>query len=136
MTIAEAIDLIDSRKPNHFAADDKIRWLNSLDGYVKNEIINAHEGYEDITFTGYDSETDATTELLIPSPYDEVYLFCLEKEIDYAMGEIAKYNNSSTAYNVALMNYRNYYRRTNMPLNSGGIKLFSDEVITWVSPLS
>lgn len=137
MTISEAISRTDARKPNTFTTDDKIRWLNNLDGYIKNEVIDVHEGGENIAFEGYNAETDASTELLIPSPYDEVYIFHLEKEIDLAMGEIGRYNNSAASYNLALRDYRNYYRRTHMPISAGNIKLFSDEVTTtWGMPLN
>lgn len=43
MTIIEAINKIDSLKPNAYTQTDKIRWLSLLDGRVKEEVIDTHE---------------------------------------------------------------------------------------------
>ena len=56
------------------------------------------------------------TELLVPAPYDEIYLFWLESKIDYWNGEVGKYNNSITMYNTAYSAYEKYYNRTHKPI--------------------
>lgn len=119
MTIIEAINLIDMKKPNTYTQEEKVRWLSTLDGIVKRLIIDNHAGAEDIEFTGYDDTTDVATELLVPAPYDEIYLFYLESKIDYYNGEYNKYNNSVTMYNNAYAEYENYYNRSYMPINKG-----------------
>jgi hypothetical protein len=115
MTIIEAISQIDDRKHNTYSQADKIIWLSKLDAMVKRLVIDTHEGGEEVTFTGYDEDTDLDTILLIPEPYDEVYLRWLEAQIDYANGEYEKYNNSAEAYNVLWQSFQNYYNRTHMP---------------------
>lgn len=115
MTIMGAINHIDSIKPNGYSQTDKIRWLSTLDGLVKVEIIDTHEGGEDVTFKGYDENTALTQELLIPHPYDEVYIRWLEAQIDYANGEYGKYNNSITMHNAAYSAFERYYNKTHMP---------------------
>lgn len=116
MTIMEAIYRADAQKPNVYSQEEKIRWLSALDGTVKTEIIDTHEGGEDIVFNGYDAMTDLNTELLIPAPYDEVYIHWIEMHIDYANAEFAKYNNSMAMYNSVFSNFEKYYNRTHMPL--------------------
>lgn len=69
----------------------------------------------DISFAGYDDTTDQKTELLIPAPYDEVYLRWMEAQIDYHNGEYDKYNNAIDMFNTAYTGYQNYYNRTHMP---------------------
>ena len=69
----------------------------------------------DISFTGYDSLTDLQTELLVPEPYDEVYLRWMEAQIDYYNGEYEKYNNAIEMFNTAFNSYQNYYNRTHKP---------------------
>jgi hypothetical protein len=91
---------------------------------VKNEIIDTHEGGEDVQFTGYNDETLLTTELLIPAPYDEVYIRYLEMQIDYANGEFGKYNNSTIAYNTAFSAFERYYNREHTPKSHGTRFLF------------
>ena len=115
MTIIEAINHIDSLKPNNYTQDDKVTWLSRIDGIIKEKVIDTHEGGEDITFDGYDTNTNTSTELLVPAPYDELYLRWLEAQIDYANGEYKKYNNSMTMYNSAYIEYENHYNRTHMP---------------------
>ena len=115
MTLLEAINRIDVLKPNGYSQAEKIQWLSNLDGIIKREIIDTHEGGDGVTFNGYTEETSLTTELLVPAPYDDVYLRYLEAQIDYANGEYTKYNNSSEAYNTAYSNFQRCYNRTHMP---------------------
>ena len=115
MKIIEAIHGIDTIKPNSYDRQQKIKWLNTLDGIIKREIIDAHEGGEAVAFNGYTDETNLTTELLVPAPYDDIYIRYLEMQIDYANGEYAKYNNSTDVYNEAYTAFKRYYNRTHMP---------------------
>ena len=84
MTIMEAIQRINTVKPNGYDQPQKIKWLSTLDGIVKEEIIDTHEGGENVAFDGYTVETNLLTELLVPAPYDDIYIRYLEMQIDYA----------------------------------------------------
>lgn len=119
MTIMDAIYRIDELKPNSYSQSEKIKWLSTLDGLVKSEIIDTHEGGEDVVFSGYDENTDLSTVLLIPAPYDHIYIHWLEARIDYSNGEYGKYNNSLVAYNDAYSIFQKYYNRTHMPITKG-----------------
>lgn len=123
MKIREAVERIDSHKHNIYTQNDKIAWLSRLDSMVKTLIIDAHEGGEAVEFTGYDDSTDLNTEMLVPAPFDEMYLRWLEAQIDYSNGEYGKYNNAITMYQTAYDAYANHYRRTHMP-KSTAIKYF------------
>ena len=114
MTIIEAINRIDEVKPNHYDQPQKIKWLSTLDGIIKKEVIDIHEGNEDVVFDGY-TDDNALDELLVPAPYDELYIRYLEMQIDYANGEYGKYNNSMDLYNEAYTAFKRYYGRTHMP---------------------
>ena len=116
MTIIEAISRVDALKHNTYTQTDKVQWLSRLDWMVKKHIIDTHEGAEEVSFTGYDDSTDLQTELLVPAPYDEVYLRWMEAQIDYHNGEYGKYNNSIEMFNTAYEGFQNYYNRTHMPL--------------------
>ena len=115
MKIIEAITKIDSLKHNTYSEMDKVGWLSRLDHMVKKHIIDTHEGGEEVTFTGYDDSTNLQTELLVPAPYDEVYLRWMEAQIDYYNGEYERYNNAIDLFNTAYEGYQNYYNRTHMP---------------------
>lgn len=114
MTIIEAINKLDSLKHNTYTQTDKVDWLSRLDAMVKKFIIDTHEG-DEVTFTGYDDSTDTSTELLIPAPFDEVYLRWMEAQIDYHNGEYEKYNNSIDMFNTAYSEYQNWYNRNHKP---------------------
>lgn len=116
MTIIEAVSNIDIFKPNNYTQADKVEWLSRLDWSIKKEIIDTHEGGEAVTFNGYNDETPLETELLVPPPYDEIYLRWLEAQIDYANAEYGKYNNSMVMYNTTYSAFANFYNRHNMPL--------------------
>lgn len=123
MTIREAIERIDNHKHNIYSRNDKIAWLSRLDSMVKTLIMDAHEGAEASTFAGYTDSTDPETQMLVPPPFDEVYLRWLEAQIDYSNGEYDKYNNAITMYQTAYDGFANHYRRTHMP-KSTAIKYF------------
>ena len=115
MKIIEAINRIDSLKHNTYTEADKVAWLSRLDAMVKTHIIDTHEGGDDVIFTWYDDSTDPQTELLVPAPYDEVYLRWMEAQIDYHNGEYDRYNNAIDMFHTAYEGYQNYYNRTHMP---------------------
>lgn len=114
MTIIEAINRIDTVKPNGYPQGEKIRWLNTLDGIIKSKVFDTHEGGA-VAFDGYTEETNLNTELLVPSPFDELYLFWLESKIDYWNREMGQYNNSISMFNTAYAEFESYYNRTHMP---------------------
>lgn len=118
MTIREVIGRIDALKPNRYTQSEKVRWLSTLDGVIKKEIIDTHEGAEGIVFNGYNDDTNLDTELLVPAPYDIVYLHYLEMQMDYSNGEYGRYNNSTALYNSAYSTFERYYNRTHMPIGS------------------
>lgn len=118
MTVIEAISRIDALKPNLFSQLEKIKWLSELDAIVKSEIIDAHEGADKVEFSEY-TEEDLTRELLIPSPYDRVYIHWLESRIDYWSNELKRYNNSAAAFNAAYADFAHHYVAHHMPIGSG-----------------
>ena len=116
MTIIEAINKIDTLKPNSYTQLDKIKWLSELDGSIKVEIIDTHEGGSDITFNEYGEATDINTKLLVSAPHEDLYIKWLESKIDYNNAEYGKYNNSSIAFNNAYSAFERYYNRHHMPI--------------------
>ena len=116
MKIIEAINMIDGIKPNTFTQAEKLAWLSTLDEMIKKEIIDTHEGAEVVDFAGYDENTDIESAVLVPAPYDEIYLFWMESKIDYWNGEKGRYNNSITMFNNAYAAYQEFYNRMHKPL--------------------
>ena len=124
MTIAEVISKVDELKPNTYSFEDKVAWLSNLDGRVKTQIIDTHECHHPVYFYGYDSDADQETLLLVPHPYDEMYLRWLEAMIDYHNGEDDRYNNAIMLFNNAYEGYKKHYTRTHMPRSRGNQFVF------------
>lgn len=122
MTLGEAISRLDELKPNGFSRGQKIFWLSALDATVKKEIIDSHEGGGDMGFAPYDEGSADETALLVPAPYDEVYLRYLEAQIDYSNGEYDRFNNSNAMYAAAYTAFSRAYNRSHMPI--GGRKKY------------
>ena len=119
MTIIEAINRVETIKPNSYGQTEKIRWLSDLDGIIKTEIFDTHEGGENISYSGYTEDTALDTLLLVPEHYDDIYIHYLEMRIDYANNEYGKYNNSMMMYNTAYAAFEKYYNRNHMPISRG-----------------
>lgn len=111
MTIKEAIDWADALRPNKLAAALKYKWFSDLDGRIQTEVWGL-----DPEDTGpYTASTDEETELLVPSPYDGIYVTYLCSMIDWGNGQYSDYNNGKAAYNDAFTQYAAWYRRRHLP---------------------
>lgn len=140
MRIEECINTVDSQKPNQYNTDDKVRWLSILDASIKNDIIDMYEQpvaedeqkviileegeeipeeeEETGEFTGYTPE-NLSKELLVPFPYDELYVAYLKAKIDESNGEAVRYNNSAATFNALLLNFEKWYNKTHTPKRRG-----------------
>lgn len=112
MKITEALQRIDALCPNPFSEGEKLKWLSNLDWTIKVEIIDPRRS--DVSFSGYDENTDMETQLLAPAPYDEMYLYWMQAMVDYHNREMASYNNAITRFEETYLKFRNWYNRENM----------------------
>lgn len=115
MTINEAISRADRACHNTIPQPEKIYWLSELDGIIKLEIIDTHEGGEAVEYKGYTEDTPLDTVLIVPEPWSGLYIKYLEMRIAYAHAEYDKYNNATLAYNNAYEAFAKWYNRTHMP---------------------
>lgn len=125
MTIKDCIDIVDNLKPNQYTIKEKVAWLTFIEQIIINEVIKTHEGYDgryDL-FEGY-SEDKLSVALIVPSPYDRVYVEYLKMKIDSENGETARYNNSAALYNAHMLEFRKHYNKTHMPLGIHSAKHF------------
>lgn len=115
MTIEEAVSLADKLKPNQYDFETKVDWLSELDGMIFHEVMLTHENPPLLDFHGYE-HAETCTALLVPFPYEEVYVAYIHSQIDRENGETPKYNQSATAFNEAYSRYANWYSRTHRTL--------------------
>ena len=105
--------MIDRTHPSEYERADKIKWLSNLDhrAYIT---LKAHET-EIAEFVPYDEDTDGSTELLIPAPYDEVYHQYLDMQISLKDRDYAFYNNAAVLFEGMWKEYTGWVNRTYMP---------------------
>lgn len=115
MTIEKAINMLDTVKPNAYSTEEKIAWLSEIDGRIKTEIIDTHEGGESIVYEAYSSDTSLDTELVVKPPYDDIYVLWLMLKIEFYDNETQRYNNTKTMFNARYADFQNFYNRTQMP---------------------
>lgn len=113
MTVSEALARVDTLCPNARSTAEKLAWLSGLDGQV-NEFLKDYEGYTDTAALPY-REGDMGRELLIPFPYEDVYVHYLHAQISYAMGEFSRYENALVQFNTLMQSYRIAYHKAHMP---------------------
>lgn len=102
MTIEQALQQADEFVPNTIKKATKLFWLSELEGRLI---------YKPITFS-YDDDTDTGTELLIPHPYDGIYIDYLAMMIALAVDDKSRYNSFLVKYQDDLSEYRAMAART------------------------
>lgn len=128
MKIREAIERVDSVKPNAYSNSDKTMWLSELDGRILKEVILTHDGAEEEStyakvLSGYSYINDSEESLLVSAPYSDIYIKWLTMQIDYANADINRYNNSLSAFERSYSDFVNYYNRTHIPKTKARFEL-------------
>lgn len=115
MTINEAIARVDDLRDNTMAPNIKIAWLQMVDQQVYNEIIKGRVGADAVTLPDY-SDDNGERVLLVPPPYDMLYVYRLEAEICYKNQEIDRQANALTRYNELMDAFAKQYAREHRSL--------------------
>lgn len=119
MTLQEALDLADALKPNMMPRNTKIHFLNEIENQIYEELLLKHEHTEEEeTRPEYDADTDDGTVLLVPPPYDMLYVYWLMSKIDMLNMETEKYNNDRALFETQYEDMSNWWTRTRMPIQT------------------
>lgn len=110
MTVREAIARADEIQPNAFSENMKTAWINEVEGQVQTDIHRILP--EDCVAYTYAADADKT--LLVLPPHDKLYPLYLGAMIDYANGEISRYQNSAGMFNAAWDEFYKWYLRHNL----------------------
>ena len=120
MTINEAINkFLKARPTAQLSQDMMIEALSRLDRLVKLNIIDTHEGGELVFYEDYNQNTDVDTVLLIPAPYDDIYIDWLDIKNELLVKDYKRYNNACEVYDRKFTEFSAFYNRTHMPLETG-----------------
>ena len=124
MKIKEAIS--NTRALSGNAVDDNTlcRWLSELDGRL---MLDFYKGSE---WMSYSLPQDEDHELLVPFPWDELYVHYLEAMVYYSNGEFDRYRNSYEMFNKKELDYRQWYARNQLPITLEALKRRDCTVVT------
>ena len=113
MTVEEAIARADALKPNAVSEAEKIRWLSTLEGMIKEEIVDSHTGWDVPVPSG--APLTPSDRLFAASPYDPLYVLWIMARVDFTNGEFDAYANSAAAFNAAYSAFADHINRTKTP---------------------
>ena len=108
-TLQQALTRIDTICPNAWDDAAKLLWLNECESMIQTRIL----GTAPEQCITYDADTDRSTKLLVPAPFDRLYVYYVIAMCDYAAHETAHYADSMMLFNAALDEYAKWYQRTN-----------------------
>lgn len=124
MTVSELISRYNEERTNEIPDDTKLRWLETLERQIMEEVILTHEipkEWEDFDAETYFDDWGMLKELLVPDMYAEVYTHYLDKKSAWANDDVKRQRVASELFNNAFMTYQKYYNRNNLPAGKQGI---------------
>ena len=104
-TLQQALSRIDAICPNAWDETAKLLWLNECESMIQTRIL----GTAPEQCITYDADTDRSTKLLVPAPFDRLYVYYVIAMCDYAAHETAHYADSMMLFNAALDEYAKWY---------------------------
>ena len=113
MKLREILTTVDQIRPNAYTDEEKIRWLNTVEGRVYTDILQKAEGFEG-EFVPFE-EGQEERELAVPVPFTDLYTFFLMSRIDFLNGDSGRYNDTMVLLQNAWDEYAAYYRENNKP---------------------
>ena len=105
MTLSDAINQANILTGQKFDRAPQLRWLSELDGQLAFDLYHAD------TWKPY-TEADLSSALMVPFPWDGVYVHHLEAMVYFANGEYERYTNAKTMRDNLLGEFRRYVERT------------------------
>ena len=98
MTVREALELTDRRRPNLYSREEKLRWLSEVEGMVWGALEAFHAVLG--TYSGLESGDWPNKKLLLPQAFTGLYFLWLEGSMYYADQEYLLYNNAMARFNA------------------------------------
>jgi hypothetical protein len=125
MKAQEILDNFNAMRPTDNSDETLLGWIKELDMLVMEEIIKKHEinegdiAYkeeEDFDINKWFDDWGMNSDLLIPEPYTDLYIYFLDTKEKYRVNDMNTYNRVVVLYNNAYLTFQQYYNRTHMPL--------------------
>lgn len=108
MKLSEAIEQVRLEKPHSFSSDHCALFLTEIEAQVQDYLgIPAEE------WVKYDWKNDGNKELIVPAPYDALYISFLKAKIDYANEEYESYANNQAIHADDMESFKAWAIREN-----------------------
>lgn len=106
MTLRELLEKISKEKPNSFDEDTLIGYINEIERDCAEEL--RYDKQEVPIYTA----ADIDNELIVPAPYDRVYVSYVKAMIDYANEEYGSYQLNQEQHVRDFADFANWAVRT------------------------
>ena len=103
MTLQDVITKVKNEKPNTFGNDKFVEFINEVEAAVYDELRKE--------FTPFTTD-DLSESLIVPAPYDCLYISYVKSQVDYANEEYASYQLNQEQYNADFAEFENFVVRT------------------------
>ncbi len=104
MTIETLIAKVQEEKPNSFTDQKLVTFVNEIEAETAEQL-----GVDAPLYTTDMMQKD----LLVPAPYDRLYVSYVKSQIDYANEEYDSYQNNAAQHVQDFMDFSNWVVRTN-----------------------
>lgn len=112
MTISQVIAEFDSLFPNALDFGNKKNTLLRLERRIYSDVLSHYDTPIPQDYPTLSGDPSPDTELLVASPYEELYVKFLACTADYLNGDILRYANSANVFNCLFIEFANFYNRT------------------------
>ena len=109
MTVQDAITQARHNMPSFIKENMMYRWLSELDGRITLELIDPCGSAQKLPV--YD-ENSMNTNMLVPEPYDFLYIDYLEMQIARTNGEPQRFSNAQSAFHEKYEAFKGWWIRT------------------------
>lgn len=106
MTIRELLNKISKEKPNSFTEADLISFVNEVEAEAAEQFnMSESPAYDD-------NHVDLDVQLLVPAPYDRLYISYVKAMIDLANEEMESYANNQAQHVQDFRDFTDWVVRT------------------------
>lgn len=109
MTVNEALAKVKDRKPNAYSDESLNDWLNECEAMVQREILLTPPD----EIVQYKFPEDRDKELILPKPYDALYVSYITMMIMYTQEEYIAYNNTNNMFKAQYASAQEFYNKQN-----------------------
>lgn len=107
ITAHEVIAEADAIRDNNIPDDQKCKWIERFEQELQEKLYRFYNTKGTAIGT-----VSLSTELSVPEAFADLYVSLLASKIDYANGEIDRYNNDLQLYNYYKKSFEEWYVST------------------------